>query len=195
MTAMRKGLKWLDVNFEPLLAIILFFVMVILVAGQVILRFVFQAGFSWAEELARYLFVWVIYFCISYASRNSRHIKLSVVLNLFPDTGKKVLMLISDIMFLVFSLALFLFCWSLTRSTSYYGDMALTIPVSMNILYGSGLIGFLLNSIRLVQNIVWKILHFSDSITIFHRYKSTEEETLLFGKLKPLAAMGQEKEE
>ena len=56
---MKKLIRWLDVNFEAVLMVVFFAMMIILVTVQVILRFVFKTGFSWGEEVARILFVWM----------------------------------------------------------------------------------------------------------------------------------------
>ncbi len=158
---MLKSLfKWLDINFEPVTALGLFFFMTTLVFVQVVMRFVFQSGFSWVEEFARYMFVWLIYLCVSYATRNNRHIKLTVVINLLPEPVQRILAIVSDVLFFLFSAILLYFCYLVCETTVLFGDRAVTLDVSMNILYAAGLAGFALNSIRLVQNIVWRFGHF-----------------------------------
>ncbi len=74
---MKKVLKWLDVNFEPLLIAVLFTALILLITIQVILRLSPLAGFSWGEEISRFMFVWLMYFSFSYATRNNRHIRVS----------------------------------------------------------------------------------------------------------------------
>ena len=53
---MKKTLRWLDVNFEAILMVLFFSLMILLVTVQVVLRFIFKTGFSWGEEVARLLF-------------------------------------------------------------------------------------------------------------------------------------------
>lgn len=183
---MKKIFKWLDVNFEPLVTTVLFFAMTILVAGQVVLRFGFRQGFSWAEEFARYMFVWLVYLCVSYATRKNRHIKLSVVSGLFPEKGQKIFAIISDLLFFIFTVILLFNFMKVVESTARYGDMAVTLNVSRNVLYFSGAVGFLLNTIRLVQNIVWKVSRFSAPIGIFSMYNSDRSETMVLGVLQPM---------
>ena len=43
---------------------------------QVILRYVFQSPFSWAEELARYLLIWITCLGSAYAIRDGMHISI-----------------------------------------------------------------------------------------------------------------------
>ena len=58
---MKRTLRWLDVNFEAILMVVFFSLMILLVTLQVVLRFVFKTGFSWGEEVARLLFVWMAF--------------------------------------------------------------------------------------------------------------------------------------
>lgn len=43
---MKKTLKWLDINFEPLLIMVIFIAMTCLICLQVILRFFMGSGFA-----------------------------------------------------------------------------------------------------------------------------------------------------
>jgi TRAP-type C4-dicarboxylate transport system permease small subunit len=186
MIMVRKLISWLDVNFEPILVTVLFVSMIILVSGQVILRFVFRTGFSWAEEMSRYMFVWLVYFCLSYATRNNRHIRLTFIVGLFAEGAQKLIALFTDMLFLVFSLFLLVSCWRIVESTARFGDMAITLNISRNILYGSGLVGFILNTIRLVQVMAWKIRMRNAPLQTFLVYHSNRTETMAFGTLQTM---------
>jgi TRAP-type C4-dicarboxylate transport system permease small subunit len=52
-------------------------VMTVIIFVQVVLRYVFQSPFSWAEELARYLLVWITCLGSAYAIRDGMHISIS----------------------------------------------------------------------------------------------------------------------
>lgn len=164
---MKKVLKWIDINLEPLLSGILFYAIMILITVQVILRFVFSTGFDWGEELARYMFVWMMYFSFSYATRNNRHIRVSFFVDKFSDKVKKIFMVICDVLFLILMgycvAASVITCWQ----TSKFQDMSVTLGVTMNVLYSAGVVGFTLMFIRLIQNIIWKFRHFKDDFEVF----------------------------
>ena len=68
---MKKTLRWLDVNFEAILMVLFFSLMILLVTVQVVLRFIFKTGFSWGEEVARLLFVWMSFSSFGYLTRGS----------------------------------------------------------------------------------------------------------------------------
>lgn len=59
--------------------------MTLVVFIQVVLRYVFDAGIPWAEELARYLMVWAGFLGGSLATRERRHISIDIVPRLLPE--------------------------------------------------------------------------------------------------------------
>lgn len=56
---------------------------VLLVALQVFLRFVFNAPLAWVEEVGRYLFVWSVFLGSAAALVEDRHIRITVLVDLF----------------------------------------------------------------------------------------------------------------
>lgn len=164
---LRKVWSWLDINFEPVLMAILFYAVTLLVTLQVILRFVFSTGFSWGEEVSRFMFVWLMYISIAYATRNQRHIKMSFLINIFSESIKKKIMIFTDILFLIFCGVLFYATIMVCKTVFEFHDMAVTINVSMNIVFGAGVFGFGLMVVRLVQSIIWKIKHLDSSLEVF----------------------------
>ena len=51
----------------------LIFAMSIIIFIQVVCRYVFQNSLTWSEEMARYMFVWLVYFSVSYTARRKTH--------------------------------------------------------------------------------------------------------------------------
>ena len=182
----KKILRWLDVNFEPIVVLALIIVMVSLIALQVVLRFFFKIGINWIEEITRYFFVWLVVFSTSYGARNNRHIRFNFLLTLLSDKGKRIVMLVSDALFFVFSATMIYYSYKLCEIIAKYGDRAVAIDISLNILYLAGLFGFILCSTRLMQCLWWKIKHFKDDIEIFETLYSNEPEmqNIVFGLLK-----------
>lgn len=164
---MKRVIKFVDVNFEPTVMAVLFYAMTTLIAVQVVLRFFFQAGFSWAEEIARILFVWLMYFSFSYATRNHRHIGVGFVKGMFPEKIQKVILLLVDILFFFFTTAALIAAISIIEKTARYNDRAQSIDISMNVLYAAAFIGYGLMGLRLLQGFVWKSLHFKDSLEVY----------------------------
>lgn len=66
-------------------------------------------------------------------------------------------MLILDILFLVFSAFLLAAAIRVCQYNLKAGNMAITVPISINILYAAGVMGFFLMTVRMLKNIWWKL--------------------------------------
>lgn len=63
--------------------------MFLILLAQVIMRYVFSRPLTWSEEAARFIFVYVSFIGISYAYRQKGHIRMEVVVNLFPQAVRR----------------------------------------------------------------------------------------------------------
>lgn len=164
---MRRLLKWLDVNFEPLTVTLIFFVMFALVTAQVIIRFIFKSGFSWGEEASRYLFVWLVFSGLSFAVRNNKHICTNFLRAMLDIHLQKAVMIIVDLLFLLFLGIIFKSSIDIVQTTAKFGDKGLTLPVSLNVLYSAALFGTSIMIIRGIQTLCWKIKRFKQPFELF----------------------------
>lgn len=101
MRVLRSFLKYLD-RIEELMMVMFLGLMCIFIGLQIIFRYILNWPLAWTEELARYLFVWVIYLGASIGVRKRRHLKVDAVLFLFGEKGKFMLRLLSNFIFLFF---------------------------------------------------------------------------------------------
>ncbi|WP_181995649.1 TRAP transporter small permease [Clostridium sp. AM58-1XD] len=163
---MKSVIKWIDVNFEPLLMVLLFFAMILLVTMQVCLRIVGK-GFNWGEEMSRLLFVWLSYISFGYLTRNNRHVRMAFARDLLPEKGQRIVMIVCDLLFLVFVVFGFKAAVIVCGQVNEFGDRLVTIHATANVLYAAGLVGFLLMAVRGIQSLVWKLMHFKAAFEIF----------------------------
>ena len=66
-------------------------IMTALVIVQIIARFVFNAPLKWSEEVARFIFLWVVFIGVSYATRERLHIRLTLLYERFPPKVQTIL--------------------------------------------------------------------------------------------------------
>lgn len=59
-------------------------VMVAVVSGQVIMRYVFNGSFDWADEASRIAFVWTIFLAIPLGIRDGTHVGIELLVSRFP---------------------------------------------------------------------------------------------------------------
>lgn len=81
----------------------LFAVQVIVVFGQVVWRFIFNSPFSWSEELARYLQVWLVLLAASVCIRKGRHLAVDFATHALPFRINKILKLINTVIIMFFT--------------------------------------------------------------------------------------------
>ncbi len=89
-------------------------VMVSLVFGNVVLRYVFNSGIAWAEELSRLMFVWLIFLGAVLALRQHAHLGVELVQAKLPTWARRSCAVVSHLLML-YALWLFLYgSWTQT---------------------------------------------------------------------------------
>jgi TRAP-type C4-dicarboxylate transport system permease small subunit len=78
-------------NFEEYILIALFSFVTPLLLLQIIMRYVFKNSLSWSEELARYIFLWMIWIGSSYGVKKSRHIRIEIIKNKVSEQANYIL--------------------------------------------------------------------------------------------------------
>ncbi|MDR0539928.1 MAG: TRAP transporter small permease [Spirochaetaceae bacterium] len=152
-----KKLKWLDDNAEQCVCIILMSAMTIILFIQVVMRRVFSNSLTWSEELARYLFIWLVYFGISYGAKIRKHIKIEAFLGVFPQKIRPFIEILGDILFFAFAVFVIwtAYQWVGRQVKLRQKSPALHIPMWM--IYAAPLAGFTLTAFRQIQTIIYRV--------------------------------------
>ena len=110
---MQRLVPHLERIVEWLMALALT-VMFVLVFGNVVLRYVFSSGIAWAEEIARLMFVWLIFLGAILALRRHAHLGVELVQARLPRKLRRLCAVISHLLML-YALWLFLYgSWTQT---------------------------------------------------------------------------------
>lgn len=149
-----KILKYLDECIEEILLVFLLSVTSSLTFAQVIMRYVVKSPLSWSEEIARFMFIWMVYIGISYGVKRNKHIKVDFIINLTPDIFKISILILSDIIFLAFSIFTVIKSYQLSMKIFSLGQISPALGIQMGYVYLSTVVGFTLVTIRLIQNII-----------------------------------------
>ena len=130
--------------------------MFLILLAQVIMRYVFSRPLTWSEEAARFIFVYVSFIGISYAYRQKGHIRMDVVVNLFPQAVRRGL----EVLINLGTIALF--CYMIPFSFRFIGIQAgvkaTATHIPMSIVYTALPLGMALSCVRLLISslrIVW----------------------------------------
>lgn len=113
-------------------------VMVVLVFGNVVLRYVFNTGISFSEELARYMFVWLTFIGAIAALRNNEHLGLDTVVKRVPVPVRKIMLTVSILLMIYVSYLLMEGSWRMTVLN--LNTRAPTTGLPLSFIYVSGII-------------------------------------------------------
>ena len=108
LTMEKKGINWKKVleNVDQYVSAVIFIGIMVLLFVQVVSRYLFHHSFTWTEELSVLLFVWMTYLGVSSAVTYRKNLRIDALLDVVSFKVKKVLLIISDLVFMVFNIYL-----------------------------------------------------------------------------------------
>jgi len=152
-----KILRWLNEKFEMSICVVLMSLMTIIMFIQVVARRVFSHSLSWSEELARYLFLWLIYLGISYGAKIMKHIKIEAFLAVFPKKVRPYIVILGDILFFGFAVFIIYTSFVWVQRQIMLGQLSPALHVPMWVIYASPFVGFTMTAFRQVQTIIYRV--------------------------------------
>lgn len=122
-------LRWLD-NFLKALVVIGNGLMLLIVFGQVITRYVFNFTPSFGEELARYLFVWVVFLSLPLVAKYGGHMAIETLTSRVHGATLKFLNIAADIFTIIFMGIMVWYGVLMVIRTNFQTSPAMMIPMS-----------------------------------------------------------------
>jgi len=129
-------------------------VMVVLVFGNVVLRYAFNSGITVSEELSRWLFVWLTFVGAVVALRDHAHLGMDSVVSRLPAWGKKACFLVSNLLMLYCVYLFFRGSWDQTIIN--LGNMAPATGLSSGWFYYSVGVFFSVMAAALLLRNLWQ---------------------------------------
>jgi C4-dicarboxylate transporter, DctQ subunit len=143
-------------NAEEAIISLLLVTMTLLVFLEVVLRFAFNSGLLWAQELTLHLSAWFVLFGISYGLKVGAHIGVDAFVKTLPDSIHRLLSLIAVLLSLVYC-GLFLYgSWIYLAKMKKIGIELEDIPVETWVAHSILIIGLTFFSVRLLQ-LLWRV--------------------------------------
>ena len=152
-----KVLKFINQRLEEIFLVILMSLAVIVVALQVITRYVLQIPLPWSEELARYMFLWLTWVGAAFATKERKHVNIDVVFQKLPRAGKGACTILFTMIWISFLIAMAYLSLKLTISVYGGGQIGVGSGIPMWIPYASIPSGMILMLFRLLQNCYYDI--------------------------------------
>ena len=142
--------RWINVLIALALA-----VMVVMVFGNVVLRYGFNSGITVSEEISRWLFVWITFMGAIVAVKENGHLGTDIFLMKLPPVGQRLCLVVSH--------GLMLFCtWllfsgALAQARINWDVEAPVTGTSVGIFYASGVVFAVASGLLLLLNL-WRLL-------------------------------------
>ena len=112
-------------------------VMVVLVFGNVVLRYAFNSGITVSEELSRWLFVWMTFLGALVALRTHHHLGTDMLVARLPLAGRKACFLVAHALMLYLCWLMFRGSWQ--QTVINWETTSAVMEASMGLFYAAGL--------------------------------------------------------
>ncbi len=129
--------------------------MVLMVFGNVVLRYAFNSGITVSEELSRWLFVWLTFLGAVIAVREHGHLGSDMLVSRLGPAGKKACLVLGQLLMLYMNWLLFSGSLAQTRI-----NLDVEAPVSglpMAVVYAAGVV-FAVSASLLLLHQLWRTL-------------------------------------
>jgi TRAP-type C4-dicarboxylate transport system permease small subunit len=156
-------------------------VMVVLVFGNVVLRYAFDSGITVSEEVSRWLFVWLTFLGAIVALHEHAHLGSDMLVSRLPVAGKKACLVIGHLLMLY--ITWLLFSGSLTQARINWDVEAPVTGASVAIFYSAGIV-FSVSAVVILLRDLWLVLSGQVSDADLVMIKESEEA----GELEELQA-------
>jgi TRAP-type C4-dicarboxylate transport system permease small subunit len=112
-------------------AVIIVLLMLLALAAQVFLRYVFGVSLSWSEELALLGFGWVVVIATAIGVRHMTHARMDLLLNVLPSSLQWVLERLIALMLCALGLFLAYYGWDYMMETRGATSAAIGFPIEL----------------------------------------------------------------
>ena len=131
--------------------VILLAVMVVLVFGNVVLRYGFNSGILVSEELSRWLFIWITFLGSLIALRENGHLGSNFIVRAFPAAGRRISLFAGRLLMLYI-------CWLLFQGSLDQTQINLSVAAPVTGLstawvYASGVVFSVVAALILLRDL------------------------------------------
>ena len=138
---------------EGVISLLLVFT-TLLVFAEVVLRFGFNTGFLWIQELTLHASAWMVLFGASYGIKVGAHIGVDAIVRALPPGVRRWVSVLAACLCLVYCGLFIVGAWTYLDRMHMIGIDLEDLPVKQWLAHSILLIGFVLLSIRFLQ-LMW----------------------------------------
>ena len=153
----------------------------LLVFVDVVMRFGFNTGFMWTQELTLHMSAWLVLFGASYGIKVGSHIGVDAFVKLFPRTGRRIMTAVACLLALFYCSLVLYGSWIYLVKVKRIGIELEDLPIPAWIAHGMLLVGFAFLSVRILILLVDVITGKADG---FRHADEAKESMELVSELK-----------
>ena len=124
---LRATIQWLC-RLAEAIAIVALIAATALIMLQIVAREVFVAGVSWADELARYAGLTVIFMGVPALLARDEHVKVDMFLNMMRPRARHFFSVTNDVLMVVFGAMFLVAGWQFMQRAARFATPALGMP-------------------------------------------------------------------
>ncbi len=128
----------------------------LLVFIDVVMRFGFNTGFMWSQELTLHMSAWFVLFGASYGLKVGSHIGMDSFVNIFPRKGRRILTGLATIIAIGYCWLVLYGSWIYLKKMKMIGIDLEDMPIPTWLAHGMLLVGFSFLTVRL-SIILWAV--------------------------------------
>lgn len=129
----------------------------LLVFIDVVMRFGFNTGFMWSQELTLHMSAWFVLFGTSYGLKVGSHIGMDSFVKLFPRAGRRVMTGLAAVLALGYCWLVLYGSWIYLKKMKMIGIDLEDMPIPAWLAHGMLLVGYAFLTVRL-GIILWSVI-------------------------------------
>ena len=148
--------RWIDGFFRVLefLVVVCMAAMVVMVFGNVVLRYGFNSGITVSDEMSRYCFIWLTYIGAMVAMRDGAHLGVDTLIRNLPRPGRKLCFVLNQLLMLFCNVLFFMGTFEMHELQRT--NVSPVVGISMIWVYG---IGYVVSVVMATINLnkLWRL--------------------------------------
>jgi len=175
-------MRWID-RLEEWIVMLMLAAMTGLTFVQVVLRYVFNSGFTWALELTTVFFAVMIFVGVSYGVRVGAHIGVDALVRLMPPGLRRGVSIVVVLLCLLYSGIVIYGAYEYVSKMKMVGVELEDLPIPVWVVRSVLPLGYALMAFRFLQ-VLWKLitgqsdsLHLADEAADALKLKAEEAQS------------------
>ncbi|MBW1696877.1 MAG: TRAP transporter small permease [Deltaproteobacteria bacterium] len=137
-------------NFEDYVSAVAMVMMVSILFAQVFTRYLLQGSITWAEELSRFAFLWMMFLASSLAARQRSHIRVTAPILLLPKKMRLYVIVAADVIWVVFNIVVAYHSVLMVRNAFKFIYFSPSLNLNMAYMFLVIPISFVLMTVRII---------------------------------------------